>query len=81
MTEMINGYRKSCLLVRVRIGELNKQLNELKKASDSEKIASLDLERRIALLYTEHRQMQDIIEHLSAYMRRTEQRVKTTDIL
>lgn len=81
MTEMINGYRHSCALVKERIGELGRQLSELKKNGNEAEIVSLDLERRISLLYTEHRQMQEIIEHLSAYMRRTEQRAKTTDLL
>ncbi len=81
MTKMINGYIESCKLVKERLSELNAQLVELRKNGKEEKITSLDLERRISLLYTEHRQMTEIIGHLTAYMRRVEQRVKTKDIL
>ncbi len=81
MTNMINGYIESCKLVKERLSELNAQLVELRKNGKEEKITSLDLERRISLLYTEHRQMTEIIGHLTAYMRRVEQRVKTKDIL
>lgn len=81
MTKMINGYIESCKLVKGRLSELNAQLNELRKNGKEEEITSLDLERRISLLYAEHRQMTEIIGHLTAYMRRVEQRVKTKDIL
>lgn len=81
MTKMINGYKNSCLLVKERLEELKKQLRMLEKDGNSAEIESLDLERRIALLYTEYRQMKEIIEHLTNHMRRVEQRVKTEKIL
>lgn len=81
MTKMIDGYRKSCCLVRERLSELNTQLGELRKNGNNAEIEALDLERRISLLYAEHRQMQEIIGHLTEYMRRIELRVKTKDIL
>lgn len=80
MTKMINGYMNSCKLVKERLSELKELLSELRKNGKETEIASLDLERRISLLYTEYRQMTEIIEHLTAYMRRTEQRVKTKDL-
>lgn len=77
MEQMINGYKQSCLMAKNRILELTQQRNELRKQGENEKIEELDLERRIRLLYSEHSQMQEIILHLTAYMRRVEQRAKT----
>lgn len=81
MKELIKEYRKSCELLRRRIGELNDSLKELRKNRGEDKIAELNLEQRIALLYTEHRQTQEISEYLSSYVRRVEQRVKKNNIL
>lgn len=81
MKELIKEYRKSCELLRRRIGELNDSLKELRKNGGEDKIAELNLEQRIALLYTEHRQTQEISEYLSSYVRRVEQRVKKNNIL
>lgn len=77
MEQMINGYKQSCLMAKSRILELTQQRNELRKQGENEKIEELDLERRIRLLYSEHSQMQEIILHLTAYMRRVEQRAET----
>lgn len=77
MKQMINGYKQSCVMVKGRILELTQQRNELRNQGETEKIEELDLERRIRLLYSEHSQMQEIILHLTAYMRRVEQRAKT----
>lgn len=81
MKKLIQGYVDSCELVRGRINELTKNMNELKKSGGEAEIEELKLEQRISLLYTEHRQMQEIIVHLTAYMRRVEQRVKKNDLL
>ena len=64
-------------MAKNRILELTQQRNELRKQGENEKIEELDLERRIRLLYSEHSQMQEIILHLTAYMRRVEQRAET----
>lgn len=77
MEQMINGYKQSCVMAKSRILELTQQRNELRKQGENEKIEELDLERRIRLLYSEHSQMQEIILHLTAYMRRVEQRAET----
>lgn len=70
MTKMIEDYEKSCVLVKTRMTELNLQLKKLKNEKNDALIASLDLKRRISLLYTEYRQMQEIIGTISVYMRR-----------
>lgn len=77
MEQMINDYKQSCVMAKSRILELTQQRNELRNQGENEKIEELDLERRIRLLYSEHSQMQEIILHLTAYMRRVEQRAKT----
>ena len=81
MKEMIHGYEKGCELVRRRIDELNVLMKELKTKGDTDAVAELNLEQRIRLLYVEHRQAQEIISHLSAYMRRKGQNVKTDYLL
>lgn len=77
MTGMINGYVRSCQLVRERIRTLTDQKNELKRKGNTREIENLMLERRIKLLYDEHSQMQEIITCLTSYMRRTENSAKT----
>lgn len=67
---MIEDYEKSCVLVKTRMTELNLQLKKLKNEKNDALIAALDLKRRISLLYTEYRQMQEIIGTISVYMRR-----------
>lgn len=80
MKELIKEYQKSCELLRRRIGELNDSLKELRENGGEDKITELNLEQRIALLYTEHRQTQEIGEYLSAYVRRVEQRVEKNNL-
>ena len=77
MNELINGYTSSCTLVRQRIAELTAQRRELAASGNYRRIESLDLERRIRLLYTEHCQMKEIIDHLTAYTRRVGRRGDT----
>ena len=72
MRQMINDYKKSCMLTKKRIDELTMHRNELRKNGQTDKIIILNLEQRIRLLYCEHRQMQEIISHLTNYMRRIE---------
>ena len=69
MTALINGYKKSCTLAKKRIAELQTQRKLLESQGRNELIEELDLERRIRLLYTEYYQMQEIVSHLSAYMK------------
>lgn len=77
MKELIKSYSQSCALVRARISELSAQRSSLADAGEFSRIESLDLERRIRLLYTEQSQMRDIIEHLTAYVRSVEKRAET----
>lgn len=77
MKQMIKDYEASCALVKERIYQLTQQRNHLKKEGRESTILELDLERRIRLLYTEHSQTREIVEHLTNYVRRVEQRVKT----
>ncbi|HBB20472.1 MAG: hypothetical protein KBI35_10670 [Ruminococcus sp.] len=77
MKNMINGYITSCTQVKERIAQLTEQKTKLKKQGRTDLIDQLMLERRIQLLYTEHREMKEVIEYLSGYMRRIEQRAKT----
>lgn len=74
---MINGYKRSCDMVKARIAELTQLKNKLKKQGRNETIDKLDLERRIRLLYVENSQMEEIIDSLTSCMRRIEQRGKT----
>ena len=77
MQKMIDGYVKSCNLVRKRIETLTQQKNDLKKCGKLDEIDDLMLERRIKLLYDEHSQMQEIISYLTSYMRRIEKSAET----
>lgn len=81
MKELIQGYTNSCKLVQNRIHELTQTMNELKKNGNEVEIKEQNLERRIQLLYTEHRQMHEIIQYLTSYMRRIEQRVEKKNLL
>ncbi|MBR0141753.1 MAG: hypothetical protein IJM19_05860 [Ruminococcus sp.] len=74
MTDMIRNYRKSCTAVKKRIAELREIEKLLKNQGDEVKIAELDLTRRINLLYCEHREMEEIIQHLELYQRRVKER-------
>lgn len=69
MQKLIGDYKKSCVAVKKRIKELTEQKTVLMAEGKTELIKSLDLERRIRLLYTEYYQMQEIIQHLQSYLR------------
>lgn len=77
MYQLIDEYKKSCMLVKKRIKFLTEQRNRLIKSDNRLLIDEIRLEQRIRLLYVEHAQMQEIISHLINYMRRVEQRAKT----
>ena len=77
MREMIKNYRKSCIIVKRRIDELRKLEKTLQEQGDEIRISELDLSRRINLLYCEHREMEETIEHLELYLRRVEERGNT----
>lgn len=81
MKNLIKEYTESCEKVYERLFELTQQMNELKKNGGDKEISDKNLEQRIGLLYTEHRQTKEIIAYLTAYSRRVEQRVKTNNIL
>lgn len=77
MEKLTQGYIESCERVRSRIAELTLYKNKLAREGRSDEIARLDLERRIALLYTEHREMQEIISCLDSYFGRIKNIAKT----
>lgn len=77
MKELIREYEKSCALARERIGELTDEYNQLRKNGGETEIERRNLKQRIALLYTEHREMREVIMHLSSYMREASRCVKT----
>lgn len=77
MRFLIEEYEKSCELVRRRIKFLTEQRNSLIRAGKEETAESLNLEQRIRLLYVEHAQMREIVEHLKSYARRVEEHGKT----
>ena len=76
MKQMMKEYEHSCLLVKQRIVQLTKQRNELRKEGNNGRIDELDLDRRIRLLYTEHSELREIVQHLMNYVRRVEQRAE-----
>lgn len=76
MKQMIEGYVHSCKLAKDRIKELTLLKRTLLAEKNEIKIEELDLERRISLLYVELSQMQEIIAHLTSYMRRVEERAQ-----
>lgn len=71
MKKMIDGYKTSCRLVEERLKELK---NRRKMMLEKEEISIMeefdDLDRRIRLLDTEYKEMQEIISHLKSYMRK-----------
>lgn len=77
MKNMINGYESSCRLVISRIHELTAEKERLSQTGRTDIIEEQQLDKRIQLLYTEHSQMQEIIAHLTAYLRRTDKIGKT----
>jgi len=79
--ELIKQYIKSCELVKNRIFELKEIESELRKNGCEDKIEELNLEHRIRLLYTEHRQTQETTEYLMSYLRRVEKLAETCNLL
>ncbi|MDE6502649.1 MAG: hypothetical protein K2L10_11235 [Ruminococcus sp.] len=77
MYSLITDYKKSCCLVKERIKVLTQQRNQLIKSGNRQIAEDLNLEQRIRLLYVEYAQMREIIEHLTNYTRRVEERGKT----
>lgn len=77
MKQLIQGYTDSCALVRMRISELTALKNEKKSHGSLSVTEEHDLDKRIRLLYTEHGQMKEIIQYLTGYLRRVEQRADT----
>lgn len=77
MKRLISEYQKGCELLSERIVQLTDEMKRLKKIGRTDEIERLNLKQRIALLYTEQRQTRDIIEYLTSYSRRLEQRVET----
>ncbi|MGN0616883.1 hypothetical protein [Ruminococcus flavefaciens] len=72
MTQLIKNYTNSRDLVKQRITELSELRLSLVKRGDIRRVAELDLDRRIRMLYEEHGEMQEIISHLTSYNRRRE---------
>lgn len=72
MTQLIKNYTNSRDLVKKRITELSELRLSLVKRGDIRRVAELDLDRRIRMLYEEHGEMQEIISHLTSYNRRRE---------
>ena len=72
MTQLIKSYTNSRDLVKQRITELSELRRALLKRGDTLRVAELDLDRRIRMLYEEHGEMQAIISHLTSYNRRRE---------
>lgn len=72
MTQLIKNYTNSRDLVKQRITELSELRLSLVKRGDIRRVAELDLDRRIRILYEEHGEMQEIISHLTSYNRRRE---------
>lgn len=77
MKELIRNYQTSCELVKSRIDQLTAELNVLIKNGGEQEISDRNLRQRIALLYTEHREMRDIIGYLDSYARAVENRAQT----
>lgn len=77
MYSLIRNYQQSCCLVRKRIKFLTNQRSQLLKSGNQQTVDDMNLEQRIRLLYTEYAQMTEIVEHLTNYARRVEERVKT----
>lgn len=69
MTDLIKNYTYSRQLVKQRIAELSALRRSLVKRGEAARAQSLDLDRRISLLYEEHGELQAVIAHLSSYRR------------
>ena len=77
MRKLIQSYIDSCALVRTRIHELSDIRERKRKLGCLTRAEEHDLDKRIKLLYAEHGQMSDVIDHLTSYLRAVEQRVDT----
>lgn len=77
MKKLIQSYTDSCALVRQRIRELNDIKTRKRAQGCLTCTEEHDLDRRIRLLYTEHGQMSDVIDHLTSYLRAVEKRADT----
>lgn len=77
MKQMIIEYKKGLEMLENRLNELTDLRKSLASRGLEAEIAELDLERRISLLRTEAVQTQEIISHLSSFVRRRELIVKT----
>ncbi|MBQ9894395.1 MAG: hypothetical protein IJM38_03300 [Ruminococcus sp.] len=77
MKDLLNSYEKSRALVKERLSQLNSLRREYKHQGNKEAIEQLDLDRRISLLQTENIELTDIIDRISGYIRRAEERVET----
>ncbi len=76
MEQLINNYITSCRLAKERIDELTRRERELGRSGSLTESERLDLDRRIKLLYVEHGQMMEVINYLTGYSRRVEQRAE-----
>lgn len=77
MKRMIAEYIRSLELIRKRSSELCDLRRSLISSGDEIKVQELDLDRRISTLNTECIQTKEVINHLTSYARRIEQRVET----
>lgn len=77
MQNLIRNYTQSRELALERIDQLSVQRKSLESQGKTDIICELDLDRRIDLLKTECRQMQEIIIHLRSYARRLGEIVET----
>lgn len=69
MKKMIAEYAKSCELAMNRIKELKYQKKQLEEKNQFWEIDQLNLERRIRVLYEEYAHMNEIIHHLTCYIK------------
>ena len=77
LKQMIKEYAKGLEMLQNRLKELSLLRKELAAKGADTEIAALDLDKRISLLRTEEVQTQEIISHLSSFVRRQELSVKT----
>lgn len=66
MNKLINDYKASCEMAKVRICELLSQRRHLRNNGAIKAIEQLDLNRRIQLLYAEYSDMAEIIVNLES---------------
>ncbi len=66
MKKLINDYKASCEMAKVRICELISQRRHLRNKGDIKAIEQLDLNRRIQVLYAEYSDMAEIIANLES---------------